>query len=132
MNREEKIKDIIDELFYKDIAGIIESFLFVKCKECDTECLEDNMKESFDNNFYCYRCIKKSYIRKCCKCFKYYSANADGIFICSICLRMCCIYCSKCFKHNKINLHTYYDNHYSFYWARLNEIEIDLDYYIDN
>ncbi len=127
MDREYKVKDILNELFYKDVSGIIQSYLFAKCKECDIEYLEENMKESFDNKFYCYRCIKKPDIRNCCKCEKYYSIKQDGIFVCGVCLKICCVYCSDCFLKNKVNLYTYHDNpHYAYYWLSIEDIIINL------
>ncbi len=132
MSRERKIKKIIDELFYRDVASIIESYLFIKCKECKKEYFEENMMESFDKEYYCYRCIKKPAIRMCCKCNKYYSIKNDGLFVCAICLKVCCVYCADCFVRNKISLYTFHDNpHYAYYWLAISDIEVDEDSDLD-
>ena len=100
-----EVKRIIDKLFYKDVAGIIEGFLFVDCKYCNNEVLEDNGFESIDNKYYCRDCIKNEFINKCLKCDKYYSSYDCGIK-CFWCFSLSCkLYCERCYFLELISTH---------------------------
>lgn len=101
-----KVKKIINELFCYGVRDIVKSYLFVKCKLCNTETLESNSYESYDDKHYCLDCRTENYryIKKCNLCFKCYDVRIKHhIRKCPLCVFSCYIYCEKCcvFKYDK-------------------------------
>ncbi len=123
-----EVKEILDELFYKDIRGIVESYLFVKCKDCDREILQDNSLDTCDNKFYCVRCIKSPFIRKCVNCCKYYSIN-DNRLKCFLCSSSCKLYCDRCYISKRVCLESIEMDmpHLDLYWTT-NDIDLIREY----
>ncbi len=101
-----EVKRIIDELFYKDIAGIVESFLFVNCKRCEEETLVEEHLEDIMGGFYCMRCSNSPLIKKCVSCERLYNIN-DSVIGCFICVsNYCRLYCNFCYARKRIELIT--------------------------
>jgi len=125
----DEVKEILDEIFYKDIRGIIESFLIVECKDCRKEILEDNSLESCDNKFYCVKCSKSPFISKCVECCKYYSIN-DNRLKCFLCFSLSCkLYCDRCYIFKGISIESIEMDmpHLDLYWTT-NDIDLIREY----
>ena len=100
-----EVKVILDKLFYRDICGIIESYLFTKCIKCKKDTLVEEENESVRGGFYCFDCSNCPMILKCADCKKLYNIN-DSQLSCFICVSNCRLYCSKCYTRKRTELIT--------------------------
>ena len=101
------IKDIINNMFYKDVASIIESYLFVECSYCKEEQLEDISFEMYDKKWICVDCRVKyrRNIRLCDNCIELYDLR-EVHSECLVCFNTCHTYCKDCAKkiYNEDNI----------------------------
>ena len=101
-----EVKILLDKMFYRDVRGIIESFLFVKCVRCDEETLVEEHLESIRGGFYCKRCFLSPMIRNCVSCDRLYNINNSEIS-CFICVsNFCRLYCNFCYVRKRTELIT--------------------------
>ncbi len=114
----DETKDIVSEMFYKDVANIVCSYLYVTCDLCETEILQDNSVDGVLNIFYCNTCIQKARIKKCHCCNKFYDF-IKYLYPCPVCIGGCVIYCNYCFRStDDIMFGEVYDNeHINYYYT---------------
>jgi len=86
---------IINDIFNRDVGGIIIDMIYPKCKVCKKSIDFEFITELCDNTFICYECIQENFfnINKCCHCYKEYIVEQN--FNCVICRNNCIIYCPK-------------------------------------
>ena len=93
----DKVIEILDYLFYKDISNHILSFLINKCRSCNKLYFEENTFPVYDNSYVCMGCSRKIRYNLCKNCKLYYDINEDDC--CIICNRGDCYmyrYCPLC------------------------------------
>ncbi len=122
-----EVKILIDRMFYKDVAGVIESFLFVKCTKCKKKVLAEEHLEEVRGGFYCTRCSFSPLIRTCVCCKRMYDINESELS-CFICVsNYCRLYCNLCYFRKRTKLITTEITdipHLDLYWVI--DMSIDL------
>ena len=125
MNNYDETKDIINGVFYKDVAGIINGFLYVNCVLCEREILHDISVDGINDTFYCNKCIHDPRIKKCHLCNKFFNYIRIH-YPCPVCISGCIIYCGECFRSaNNIDSETYDNIHINYYWTIFDRIYHD-------
>lgn len=111
-------RSILHDVFYSDVAGIMCSYLYVRCDLCDAEILQENSVDGTTRNYYCSVCVQKPRIKKCNACNRFYDYLSCP-FPCPVCIGGCVIYCNICYTSiGDVMYGEVYDNpHINYYWT---------------
>jgi hypothetical protein len=89
------IKKQINNVFYKDLAQTIESYLFVSCSDCKNDFYPEEMLDTYLDEHLCPMCCLDERYLLCKGCEKFF-LQENGEAFCIICLSVHCYVCRIC------------------------------------